>query len=626
MLGGKKIVGLCTTRINTPTSHMMITTLNSSLRGDDYSLFVYSTSTDLYWNTPSEEGEKSVFDLIDFDILDVLIVMYEMIKDRALSDSLIERAKTRGIPVFVVEGHVEGCINVNFDYRNGFERMVRHVIETHAVRKPHFMAGIKGNPFSEERLEVFKNVLEEHNIPFSEDMVSYGDFWSWPAMRATEAIVESGKLPEAIICANDTMAVAVCSILKHHFIDVPQDILVTGFDGIDDVQFVSPTISTYRCSNREVAEKIAHIIRTDDIPEEGEDIYILPAEDLGQSCGCVREVHFNAADHLTALNDRFNRYQGEEHHLFRMSAKVLTCKNADEIAALMKDAGFYDMTCILRRECIDSTVDPLTVPECRDCGTGIVLYDTDAPVEEFSPYEFNCADIIPDLHKQLDDGGPLIFAALNFLNIPLGYLCFHFHNDDIDNYFKIPQTVNILDNAIGGFRNMRYQQYLNDRMEELYRLDSLTGLYNRNALVKIFEEAEEGLRRSGKPITFILSDLDRLKYINDTFGHAEGDFAIRAVADALRSVCPQNAVLARWGGDEMVAFFEGECDEAEIKSGMSGYLDKLTGENGRTYEITSSVGVVTAVLGENDALDSVTKDADRLMYADKLAKKRSREE
>lgn len=625
MIDGKKIVGLCITRVSNPTSHLMITSLNSCLRDNGYNLFVYAVSTDLYWGTPSEQGEKSVFNLADFDVLDALVIMYEMLKDKELINDLVKKAREKGIPVFIVDGKLDGCININFDYSAGFERIARHVIETHAVKRPHFMAGIKDNPFSEERLDIFKRVIAENGIKFDDSMVSYGDFWDRPAMLATEQLLARGDLPEAIICANDTMAVAVCAVLKNHCISVPDDIIVTGFDGIDDATVVYPTISTYMCSNAVVAEKIASMLFSGDIPENGEDISLVPVESLGQSCGCERITSLNPAEHLTMLNNRFNRYQGEEHHLFNMMAKIFNCRSIDDIADIVGHSDFYDATFILYKHCIDNTVNPLTEVDYSGSDEAIVLFDTDHTDDVFKPYEFKRSEFIPGLKKQLDLGDPLIFSALNFLNIPLGYVCYHFHNYDIENYHRITQTVNILNNAIGGFRNVMYQQFLNNRLEEIYKLDRMTGLYNRNALVSTFEDMTDELRRSGDQVTFVLSDLDRLKYINDTFGHTEGDFAIAAVGEALRSVCPEEAFIARWGGDELVAFFIGDCDAIAIKQGMKKYLERIREENDKPYEITSSVGVVTTVLRENDTLDDITKLADKLMYMEKTIKKKHRE-
>lgn len=624
MIFGRKVLGVITTRVNTPSANLLITRLDELLSKHNYRVFVYSTCSELGSNTPAEIGEKSVFELVDFDILDAIIVTYEKIKDRALANDIISRAKQCGKPVFVVGGHVEGCINLTFGYKEGMREITRHVLEHHNVRRPHFMAGFEGNSFSQERIDAFKEVLAEFDIPFDDSMVSYGDFWSEPTRLATRALIDSGNLPEAIICANDTMAVAVCSVLQENGIAVPGDIIVTGFDGINDVKISSPTVSTSMCSNAEIADIIAQLLTNEEmLKSASEEYYVMPRLELAQSCGCVKESYINAGAHLTKLNDRFNRYQAEEMTLFQMTAKIFTCDNISQMAKYMSEAGFYELVCVLRKECIDETVNPITKPENSDRDNLYVLYDTD-DLENFTPYEFKSSEIFPNLEKQLEQGHPLIFVALNFLNVPLGYVCFHYHNYDVDNYYKIPQTINIINSAVGGYRNMRYQHYLMNKMEELYQCDRLTGLYNRNALVKIYGELHDELRGGHRDITLIIGDLDRLKYINDTFGHLEGDFAIRAVADALKQSVPDEALVARWGGDEMVAIFTGDCDEQAIRSNMTRYLEELRIREGKPYEITASVGMVTVSPDELVSLDEITKMADRLMYAEKLKRRKAR--
>ena len=113
------------------------------------------------------------------------------------------------------------CINIKFDHENAFVEVVRRMIDVHHLTNLHFMAGFKGNQFSEFRLNAFRRVLEEHGLPFDESMVSYGDFYSVAAERETEKIVASGNIPQAILCANDRMALAVCDVLDKHGIRVP---------------------------------------------------------------------------------------------------------------------------------------------------------------------------------------------------------------------------------------------------------------------------------------------------------------------------------------------------------------------------------------------------------------------
>ena len=76
------------------------------------------------------------------------------------------------------------------------------------------MAGVPNNSFSDERLRVFKQVLLENNVTFEPKRIYYGYFWETPTMEAMDKMLEDeDELPEAIICANDMMAITVCDIL-----------------------------------------------------------------------------------------------------------------------------------------------------------------------------------------------------------------------------------------------------------------------------------------------------------------------------------------------------------------------------------------------------------------------------
>jgi diguanylate cyclase (GGDEF)-like protein len=103
------------------------------------------------------------------------------------------------------------------------------------------------------------------------------------------------------------------------------------------------------------------------------------------------------------------------------------------------------------------------------------------------------------------------------------------------------------------------------------------------------------------PLTIILADLDRLKYINDTFGHKEGDFAIRSVAKALEAVCPPGSLFNRYGGDEMLAVCRGRIEPEIVRDAFRGYFKELNKTSEKPYEIEASIGVY--VTEENERLD-----------------------
>jgi len=163
---------------------------------------------------------------------------------------------------------------------------------------------------------------------------------------------------------------------------------------------------------------------------------------------------------------------------------------------------------------------------------------------------------------------------------------------------------------------MRYKNYLIRQIEEMYRIDSLTGLYNRrgfaSAYQKMLKQEQENLQ-----LTIILADLDRLKYINDTFGHKEGDFAIRAVAKALEHVCPEGSLFTRFGGDEMLAVCRGRMEPEKIKEAFTEYFKEFNAQSKKEYEVEASIGVYITREEERLSFDELIERSDRLMYEEK---------
>lgn len=621
MLYGKTIVALCTPKIHEATNHRFITTFAKCLASCNGRLLVYATSSELFWNSVDEQGEKTVFDLINYDITDAVVINEETIKDKETVRRIIARSMEHGIPVITVGAHYPGCTQVTFDYTAGFEKMVRHVIAVHGVKDIHMIAGIKGNAFSEERVSVVRKVADEYGVCFGDDDISYGEFWSVPTENAVEQLfVRRRRLPQAIICANDTMAITTVSVLKRHGIKVPENIIVTGFDGINEIRYSTPQITTCLCSSEHLAQTVSDVIMQRISGKEApESMLVVPELQASESCGCEPSAPLNASEELTYINNSFNRYQTEEEHMFLMMSRILECQDFSEVAAVLDKYDFYDMVIALNPECIDRTIDPLRKHSCPGHAETVkIIYNTNFPMNGRID-DMRTSDLHPNLRDMLTEHEePLIFLSLNYIGVPMGFLCFNYHNYDIQNYYKASQITSTLNASFGAFRSMQYQHYLTEKIEEMYRCDGLTHLLNRAALKNLYPGL---LSKCSGTMTVILADLDGLKHINDTYGHDDGDFAICAVADALRSCCPENALCIRWGGDEMVAVIPGTVSPEKIYQSVDDYLENLNSISGKEFRISASIGIKSFDLTDSTDLEYMIRMTDELMYSDKNQKK-----
>ena len=158
-----------------------------------------------------------------------------------------------------------------------------------------------------------------------------------------------------------------------------------------------------------------------------------------------------------------------------------------------------------------------------------------------------------------------------------------------------------------------------EKLEALARVDPLTASLNRHAFYSMVEGARttEG---AGGCVAFV--DLDALKPVNDTFGHAAGDAALRAVARAIRQVVRADDLVFRWGGDEFLVVLFG-VSEAEARRRLDG-LDAMLASvpvpgSAEPLAVTASIGVspFEAVAGIEKALEA----ADERMYRRKLTRR-----
>lgn len=622
MIFGQYIAALCIPRIHEATNHNFIASLSKHLSEFNCHTMVYATPSELFWNSLDEQGEKTVFELINYDITDVVIIQDEVLKNKDVIKEIIKRSHAHNIPVITVGGSYENCSNIRFDYQAGFEKIVRHVLVDHNVTNFHLIAGVKGNEFSEDRINVVRKVAEELDIPFCDEDISYGEYWSVPTERAIEALLtRRRRLPQAIICVNDTMAITVVNTLKRRGFKIPQDIIVTGFDGISDVNYCDPRITTCLCSSEQLAESVANtamdLINGSEIQENK---LVVPTLQKSESCGCKSDNIINASEELTYLNNSFNRYQLEEEHMFRMMSRILECHSFSEAAQVLDRYDFYDMIIVLNSMCLDPTVNPLSKSGTDFSSTMKVIYNTDHPMDGRVD-DINYRDLHPQLKDVLTDHKkPLIFFSLNYVGLTMGYVCFTFHNYDIQNYYKAAQIVNTLNSSFGAFRTVQYQHYLTEKIEEMYRCDGLTHLLNRTALKNSYPDL---LKKCSGKLTVVLADLDGLKSINDNHGHDDGDFSICTVANALKSSCPEESLCIRWGGDEMVAVIPGEYPCQRVRADMDKFIDEVNKTAGKSYRISASVGAKTFDVDKSTAFEEMVRATDQLMYSEKNRKKAS---
>lgn len=600
---------------------------------------VFSTLTDLYYDDMNDHGEKQIYSVFDITAFDAVVIMSETFKKVRIDRIIADRAISAGIPVISVNRRLEGCINIDFTYAQTFKMLVKHIVEDHGCRKVNYIGGDRDSKFSRERFESYRSVLEENGIPFEKKRCGYGNFVGNAAVEVLNEFLKDEDLPEAIICANDTMAMDVCTRLKEVGLRVPEDIKVTGFDGIEFEKYHNPRLTTaayvWEETTRTIFETLADIWKGEKVQE----LIMVPYKlQIGHSCGCENNQVMNPADKILELQDIHSSSSEYYQTMLNMNAESDSCDEFEQLLPIVeKFAGqiyYKEYWVCFNTFCYESMVN--RIPEDMDelltrvkrseekvySKQMVAAYHSIAGSAKNSsnkPEIIERNELLPDLDDILEKEDMVMFLPMHLRGITIGYIAFTFE----DKKFR-PDLLNIF---IMHFRNDIEGFWSRVIKEQLFSKDELTGLYNRRGFERQKQKMFYG-DKSCDNFTLISLDMDNLKKINDLYGHGEGDIALKQVGKIIDSVSERGEICARMGGDEFLiatANPRGKERAIEIQNAIHTKLGEYNLISGKPYELWVSIGFFTGEKVEKIDYEVFASQADKEMYQDKQRHKRGKE-
>lgn len=195
----------------------------------------------------------------------------------------------RRIPVVVFSRPLsgEGLHHVNVDNRQGLRDLVGHLVRDHGIRDLGFVGALT-MPDYEERFAGFCDGLAVAGLPVPPAPLDETDLPYRTLFPVLRDLAEAGDLPRALVCASDQLALAVLDLLAEHGVSVPEDVVVTGFDGILAGRLSRPTLTTVRQPMAAMGRAAVELL-VGDIGHRGgqPQTRILPVHVVRRaSCGC----------------------------------------------------------------------------------------------------------------------------------------------------------------------------------------------------------------------------------------------------------------------------------------------------------------------------------------------------
>ena len=255
----------------------------------DYDVCVFSMFLKYQDSTYREVGDSNIYNLINFDLFDAVVLCQDTLQTPGLVEKLEKRLQSEfsdGV-VLVVDKENKIYPSVIMDHYTPIVKLVDHLIDKHGYKNIYFLNGLKGHIHSKQRLAGYLDSMKAHGLNVTDDMIYYGTYWYDSGdYMVDELVKDMENLPEAIVCANDCMAIGVCTAFDKHGIRVPEDIAVVGYDSIEDgrnspVPITSADIPAEDCGHYCV-DYIDAKLNDREVPEFHTNVELY----IGGSCGC----------------------------------------------------------------------------------------------------------------------------------------------------------------------------------------------------------------------------------------------------------------------------------------------------------------------------------------------------
>ena len=619
MADRQRLIAVCLSQVHNFLNTGFLNELSRVSAADGYGVAVFNTSLDFYWYQSENKIPRAGYRSIRYEMYDAFIIICHSFHDDSLIKEMVAGAQEHSVPVILLGMELPGCWTVVNDYEEGYKALIRHVIRDHGAKDTFYIAGMKDEPNSEGRMKCWRDVLAECGLPFSPEMAAYGNYWSKPAVEIIRKLLRSrDKMPDAIFCANDVMAIAVCNTLQEEGYRIPEDIIVTGYDGTPAAYMVQPRLTTCCDDPHALAEHIMELLRklqAGEHPPYTMTHSFRPV--FSESCGCPSPE--NERFDALSVYRRSETLNNHENDLYHTVERLLVQKEPEIFLKMISTTILPDSYICLNKRFLsiysgmdysaDSIEEELLLIPYRD------------KEEDFTLTECRLSELRPP--EELSTGLTL-FNTLHTGTVVCGFYAAHSRDLDTDAQLikRLSDVLNLIFTIHLG--NARQQLLINHLDSTLYT-DSVTGLDNLKGLTRWFEDYSAEESNHLQPLALSVYSINRYTYIYENFGMNETEDIVRLVASRLTSSNPNALIIARISSDQFVVMDTGNTMDIisrTINRCTADFFTQIESYNAistRQYYVEVNCGCTTVEGGWKDtALENLIKLALGELYLNRM--------
>lgn len=629
MINGKLVIGVCLTKLHWSGRSEYLDSLRCHAAENNCKLIIFNSFVDFYKNDENDMGARSVYNAINFNMVDALIIFDNSFNNKQMVCDLAEAAKAHHKPVIILEGGQDGCFSINSDYDDAYEALMTHVIRDHNARDTFFMAGQKeGDPASLRRIQCYRRAVESCGLPFEENRVGYGEFWSDPAKKIVQQMVESGKkLPDAIFCANDYMAIAVCDKLRECGYSVPGDVIVTGFDGTEAARYAVPQISTCLEDQEQLAklsmETLLAALQGAPCCEVKNPFRMV----LTESCGCKQMEHMDFRDVAAHLHGQVDAVQMHEDYMYAWMNRMFTIQDMNGLYTAIAGSILENSYVCLNSDIISNITEGRGRQGTQFTDDLVVISSRYTGPEKSVSTTFDFSDMVPGLEDWSRDDSVFVLNSLYVGKMVCGYYAYRTDNLT-QSAHKIKRIVNTVNLAFSVAMNYYDKANLRLSVERAALTNPVTHLPNLKGSLKWFQEFGRNGNRN-KTLCVSVYGMPKYAYIQDNYGIEAVEEAEVFVAEALKLSNTDDCFIGHIADDEFLVINYFDPDKCDVSKAISETIDRATSVffklveeynngSGKEYFVEVNCGCSPVDAGWELNLESFIKFAKGEMYMNRL--------
>ncbi len=631
-----KNIALVVNELTADYTQEIITSISDFYRGKDVNLIISQVKLPVQKDTDFDYQYWSNMSLLDNDNIDAYIILSAIFCSYMTPDELTKRLQPFSKkPVFSVSIplKLDNCYYTQLNCENSYFEIVEHLVKKHNRKRIAFAsAHLTGSIEANERFEAYKKALKKFNLPFDENIVFHGIFTYNSIMKDMAQRIKSKEDVsfDAILAANDMMAFGCLDFLTSIGVKIPDDISIFGYDDILQAETADISLSTINQQIYRQGQQVAKLVLD---CCNGEKIHL--STDIStkviyrKSCGCGS-----------------GRKNDTRYFINKYSEQSVNTTIVSHLENMQFQNDIYFLMDSIQSE---STLESLfnrfsyIIPKKAISALAVCMYED--PVLYTNPNQFDKPyrakltvyynqheeKFVPDMDLFFNPRISLLPDGI-FDDEPGNYMIHPVFNGNKQYGYMISKItapsyiiaiiyLKVFSNVISQSYKYTKQLEAHALLDEQSKTDILTGIFNRRGLIeegqKLINSAIEDNQRG----IICFGDMDKLKYINDTFGHEMGDKAIKGMAIVLQESIGKDKVIGRLGGDEFVFVMDNYSlnDFDNLKETVNENCKKYSKENSFPFEIQISLGAVKFSENHKNLSRLITK-ADKEQYKDKQNK------